>query len=107
MLTIRAPEFRETQESTLHFRHLTSAGGGLQVATTMDEHLAQLREAVEHPEHRREAIESFLVAFVRPHGLDRPATPILGDAIEELAALGAAPARSRRRPRQVVRSAAG
>ena len=30
---------------------------------------------------------AFVESFVRPHGLDRPATPILADAIEELAGL--------------------
>jgi hypothetical protein len=107
VLTIRAPEFRETQEGTLHFRELLSAGGGaLQVASTSDEHLGQLRAAVEQPERHRDAIESFLLTFVRPHGLDRPATPILADAIAELASLRPAPARSQRRPRQVARSSA-
>jgi hypothetical protein len=90
VLTIRTREFRETQEGTLHFRHLVAGGdGALQVAATMDEHLAQLQDAVEHPERHRQAIESFLLAFVRPHGLERPATPILADAIEDLAAPGA------------------
>jgi len=90
VLTIRTREFRETQEGTLHFRHLVSGGdGALQVAATIEEHFAQLRDAVEHPENHRQAIESFLLAFVRPHGLERPATPILADAIEDLAAPGA------------------
>jgi FkbM family methyltransferase len=106
VLTIRAPEFRETQDGTIHFRHLLSAGGGaVQAASTLDEHLRQLRLAVEHPDHLHDAIESFLRTFVRPHGLDRPATPILADAIEELAGLGRAPARSRpedSRPEQGV-----
>jgi hypothetical protein len=94
VLTIHAPEFRETQEGTLHFRQLLPAfGGALQAAATLEEHLAQLRSAVEQPERHREAIESFLRTFVRPHGLDRPATPILVDAIEELGRLRPAPAR--------------
>jgi hypothetical protein len=97
VLTIRAPEFRETQAGTLHFRHLESAGvGALQVAETMEEHLGQLRDAVEHPERRREAIDAFLLTFVRPHGLDCAATPILADAIEDLAALRSPSVRSRR-----------
>ena len=97
VLTIRTREFRETQEGTVHFRHLASAGGGaLQVAETIEEHLSQLRDAVEHPERRREAIDAFLLTFVRPHGLDRPATPILAGAIEDLAALRSPSVRSRR-----------
>jgi hypothetical protein len=89
VLTLRTPEFRETQEGTIHFRHLASAGdGALQTAATMKDHVRQLREAVEHPESRRAASEAFLLTFVRPHGLERPATPILADQIEQLAALG-------------------
>ena len=97
VLTIRTREFQETQEGTVHFRHLASAGdGALQVAETMEEHLGQLRDAVEHPERRREAIDAFLLTFVRPHGLDCPATPILAGAIEDLAALRSPSVRSRR-----------
>jgi hypothetical protein len=88
VLTIRTSEFRETQEGTIHFRHLASAGdGALEVASTMEEHLEQLRDVIDHPGGRQKAIESFLSAFVRPHGIDRPATPILADQIEQLAAL--------------------
>jgi hypothetical protein len=91
VLTIRTREFRQTQEGTVHFRHLASAGGSaLQVAETIEEHLGQLRDAVDHPERRREAIDDFLLTFVRPHGLDRAATPILASAIEDLAALRSA-----------------
>ena len=78
VLTIGAPEFRDTQEGTLHFRHLLGASGGaLQTAATLEEHVAQLRATLEDPDRRRDAIEAFLLAFVRPRGLDLPATPIL------------------------------
>jgi hypothetical protein len=86
VLTIRASEFRDTQDGTLHFRHLLSASGGaLQTATTFEEHLGQLRSTLEQPDRHRDEIDSFLHTFVRPHGLDRPATPVLADAIEALA----------------------
>ena len=86
VLTIHSPEFRETQEGTLHFGELAStSGGALQHAATLDEHLRQLRTTLEQPGALGEAIESFLATFVRPHGLDRPATPILATAIEDLA----------------------
>ena len=86
VLTVRASEFRETQEGTLHFRHLSSAGGGaLQAADTLEEHAAQLRAVLDDPAARRDAIESFLRVFVRPRGLDRPATEILADELEALA----------------------
>ena len=86
VLTIRASEFRDTQDGTLHFRHLLSASGGaLQTAATFEEHLGQLRSALEQPDLHRSEIDAFLRTFVRPHGLERPATPVLADAIEALA----------------------
>jgi hypothetical protein len=89
VLTIRAREFEQTQEGTLHFHYLVPEGGGcVRAAAGLDEHVAQLREALDDPEREREAIESFLRRFVRPHGLEQPATPVLADAIEALAAGG-------------------
>jgi hypothetical protein len=86
VLTIRTPEF--AQEDTLHFRHLLpDSGGCVKLAATMDEHLAQLRDVLADPAAQRAEIERFLVSFVRPHGLDRPATPLLADAIESVARL--------------------
>jgi hypothetical protein len=86
VLTIRDGAFREAQEGTLHFRELLEAGGGaLQTASSLEAHVAQIRETLEDPERVRPEIDAFLRTFVRPHGLDRPATPILADAIEALA----------------------
>ncbi len=86
--TLALPEVREAQEGTLHFRHLVEAGGGLlEVAHTLDEHAAQLRQGLAGSGADRN--RSFLEEFVRPHGLDTPATPRLIDAVERLAAAGA------------------
>ena len=84
VLTVLAPEFG--QESTLHFHYLLEENGGfLHVASSLDEHAEQLgrvlEDRVEDAEQRRRFVES----FVRPHGLDRRATPIFADAVEELA----------------------
>ncbi|HEX6712900.1 MAG TPA: hypothetical protein VF066_05930, partial [Thermoleophilaceae bacterium] len=84
--TVLADQFRDTQEGTLHFRYLVQAGGGmLVVANSFREHLEQLADAVarETPEDMR---AGFLEAFIRPHGLDEPATPRLVAAVESLAA---------------------
>ncbi len=84
--TVLADEFRETQEGTLHFRYLEADGFGLlHVGRTWDEHAAQLEASIrgEGDDGRN---ERFLRRFVRPLGLDRPATPLLADAIEELGA---------------------
>jgi hypothetical protein len=89
VLTIRAPEFRETQAGTLHFRDLSAASGdALQAAETIEEHISQLGATLADPERHREGIEEFLRRFVRPLGLERPATPVLVDGIEELARSG-------------------
>jgi hypothetical protein len=86
VLTIKAPEFRETQAATLHFGNLrTAAGGALLEAETLEEHLDQLNLVLASPESYRDGIEGFLRAFVRPRGLDRPATEILCDELERLA----------------------
>jgi hypothetical protein len=83
--TLALPEVREAQEGTLHFKHLVRAGGGLlEVAHTLDEHAAQLRQGLAASDGGRN--RPFLEEFVRPHGLDVPATPRLVDAVERLAA---------------------
>jgi hypothetical protein len=86
VLTIETPEFRETQAATLHFGNLRSAAGGaLQEAATLEEHLDQLSIVLASPESYRNGIEGFLRTFVRPGGLDRPATEILCEELERLA----------------------
>ncbi|MGE5272284.1 MAG: hypothetical protein ACM3QU_00720 [Verrucomicrobiota bacterium] len=86
VLTIRAPQF--AQESTLHFHHLLAENGGfLHVAESLEEHAGQLARVLEHDPEDDERRRAFVQAFVRPQGLDRPATPILADAVEETATL--------------------
>jgi hypothetical protein len=87
--TVLAPEFRDTQEGTLHFHHLLHANGGvLNVAHTMHEHATQLEAAIrESGDDAR--CRRFVEAFVRPYGMQVPATPRLVGAIERTAALGA------------------
>ena len=99
VLTVLSPEF--AQESTLHFDYLLEANGGfLHVATSLDEHLAQLATVLDEDAEGAERRRLFVESFVRPHGLDRPATPIFADAVEELAALPVQP-----QPRVPVRHA--
>ena len=70
----------------MHFRYLEADEFGLlHVGRTWDEHAAQL-EASLRGEGDDGRNERFLRRFVRPLGLDRPATPLLADAIEELGA---------------------
>jgi hypothetical protein len=84
--TVLAPEFAHSQEGTLHFRHLLHVNGGLlHVARNLDEHMAQLCAALTDGAEREERSRRFVEAFVRPQGLEKPSTPILVEAIEQLA----------------------
>ena len=86
VLTILEPEF--AQESTLHFHYLLEENGGfLHVATSLDELLAELGSVLVEDESGAELRMRFVESFVRPLGIDRPAAPILADAVEELARL--------------------
>jgi hypothetical protein len=98
VLTVLAPEF--AQESTLHFHYLLEENGGfLHVASSLEQHAAQLANVLVEDAAGAEQRRRFVESFVRPHGLERPATPILADAIEELATL---PVRRDARPGPVL-----
>jgi hypothetical protein len=85
VLTILAPEFAEGQQGTLHFQYLLRERGGfVDVAPDFDGHRRQLTAAVEGTVDRAR-IRSFIQQFLRPQGLDRAVTPLLADAIEDLA----------------------
>jgi len=109
--TILAPEFTVPQTGTLHFHYLLPEHGGfLQVATGLTEHARQLEYTLRFPEERRKTVEHFVRSFVRPHGLDTPATGLLVDAIERLGQEGRrAPSRMSRRfyPLRLLLAAAG
>jgi hypothetical protein len=98
VLAIMPPEFRANQEGTLHFRYLTQVGGGLLTTSrSLDEHEGQLQailagDAAAILERQRQ----FVRDFVRPHGLDTAATPLLAQAIEQLPAESGAIATARR-----------
>ena len=93
--TLLAPEFAETQQGTLHFRHLQQVNGGLlHVAADLREHVAGLEAAVSDPEASGARGRRFIEGFVRPFGVTEAAAPRLVAALEATAALG--PARRRR-----------
>ena len=86
VFSVRTPEYQRTQDGTLHFRHLTTEGGGLlRLADDFDTHVRQLAEVLDDPEGTRRRVDGFVTAFTRPHGLDQEATPRMVDAIEQLA----------------------
>jgi hypothetical protein len=80
----------DNQEGTIHFHYLLTVGGGLlHTSRSIDEHVAQLAAGlrsgvVDDPRSR-----SFTEAFIRPFGLDAPATPRFADAVEAVAAVPA------------------
>ncbi len=87
VFSILAAEFAGTQEGTIHFHYLLPENGGcVRFATTLDEHARQLAERLRDPEAARAEARGFVASFIRPHGIERPATPIFADAIEHLCA---------------------
>ena len=82
--TIMVPEFSQQQGETIHFNYLLSVGGGvLRVANTFDEHRALLEASLKEPQ-RADLNADFVTAFIRPHGLRTPATPLFAQAVAEL-----------------------
>ena len=88
VLTILHPDYTGNQEGTLHFRYLLD-GGLLLAARSIEEHLDLLARAIAGPEGG--ANDAFVRAFVRPHGLEEPATPRVVASIEAAAAGRRAP----------------
>lgn len=87
VFSMLAEEFAGTQEGTVHFHHLLPENGGcVRIASTIDEHVRQLSDRLRDPDAARAETQRFIGSFIRPHGIDRPATPVFVDAIERLAA---------------------
>jgi hypothetical protein len=87
VLTVLDPAYDRVQRGTLHFRYLLEVGGGLlRVANTLPEHAVQAAQAVAGEDGGEERARAFVAEFVRPRGLDVPATPIFVDEVERLAA---------------------
>jgi hypothetical protein len=85
VLTVLAPEFRESHDGTLHFRYLRPGHGGfLREAGTLEEHRRQLAHAVRDPRSAQEDNNRFVRTFIRPLGIEQPCTPILVDVVEQL-----------------------
>ena len=93
VFTVLAPEFRDTQEGTLHFSHLREVNGGLlNIAPDLPSHAAQLAAAIADPGAAQDRCRRFVEGFVRPFGLAQPATPLLVEALEQAATVPVATA---------------
>ena len=83
--SLLAAEFAGTQEGTIHFHHLLPENGGfLRIASTLDQHFEQLSHCLRDPDTARAETARFVASFVRPHGIDRPATRVFADTVERL-----------------------
>jgi hypothetical protein len=92
ILTFALPEYRMHQEEMIHFRYLMDGDRAvLRSAPDLARHFEQLAEAVAADGVRDARNHRFLASFVRPFGIDRPATPVFADAVETLAAQGTRP----------------
>ncbi|HEY3158460.1 MAG TPA: hypothetical protein VGJ78_05815 [Vicinamibacterales bacterium] len=116
--TIIVPEMESNQTGTVHFNYLLNAGGGLlEVAHSFEEHVTMLDASLaradlkvgpyddhaelkvgpcdDHAERDRAERKPFVREFVRPNGLDVPATPMFVEHVESMARLKpAAPRRA-------------
>ena len=93
--TLMLPEFEKYQEGVQHFRYLLEVDGGLlRVSRSFPEHLDALAAELAKPEGRDERNERFVRGFVRPGGLDAPATPAFVAAVEEMASAPPLPVES-------------
>ena len=85
--TILLPEYYEYQEGTRHFHYLLTVGGGLlQAGRSFTEHHRLLAASLRRPDDAPSEHERFVTAFIRPHGIATPATPVFCDAVDELLA---------------------
>lgn len=81
VFTILDPEFSHTQEGTLHFHYLVK-GGLLYIGTSLSEHFDQLSTVLNGQSAHKAKIRTFVQNFIRPHGLAKPSSPIIVEALE-------------------------
>ena len=93
--TLVVAEMADNQTGTVHFNYLLNAGGGLlEVARSFAEHEELLDASLAKADGAGR--KPFVRAFVRPNGLDVPATPMFVEAVESMAMLKPAAPRAAR-----------
>jgi hypothetical protein len=81
--TLLIPGFDEGQVGTIHFHYLVEAYGGLAtIARDFEEHQRQLAAVLHGAPASSGRSRAFAGRFLRPHGIDRPASAILAEEIE-------------------------
>ena len=85
-LTVLDGTLAESQSGMMHFRHLQQPGA-VKMARTLPEHFEQLGQILATNPSACPEARDFVRFFLRPQGLDRPSTPVLADAIQDLAAV--------------------
>jgi hypothetical protein len=92
--TLVIPGFDEGQTGTMHFHYLVEAYGGLAtVARDFDEHQRQLASSLQGEPAVTKRSRNFAGQFLRPLGIDRPASPLLAAEITRAGAIRKAPAK--------------
>jgi len=85
--TVLLPEFRDSQEGTVHFRYLLEGPDALlRAKRTLDEHAHDVAVTLEGRAADPGRSARFVRAFVRPGAADVPATTRFVEALEALAA---------------------
>ena len=86
--TVLLPEFTESQEGTIHFHYLLNdTHGVLRASRSLDEHADDLAATLEGRGADTDRSARFVRTFVRPAGLEIPATARFVDELERLVAL--------------------
>ena len=82
--TVLLPKYsKNNQEGTIHFHYLLNINGGLLHASrSFDEHVPQLAQQLAQPVGPDSQSVRFVEAFIRPFGIETPATPRFVEAVE-------------------------
>jgi hypothetical protein len=92
VMAFHADDLSYEHEDSVHFQYLLKVEGGLlTMAASLEEHVGQLAVMLEGPPaYVMERQRRFVEAFVRPRGMDVPATGVVVEALETLRSSGAA-----------------
>jgi hypothetical protein len=93
VFTLLTEQFDQSQSGTLHFEMIAGKNGIVDLASSMDDHAAHIAGALSGPTYAHERRRRFLETFVRPRGLNTPATERLVAVLEEQGARRGEPSR--------------